>query len=83
MVLRMLWLAIAPALASAAAQTRKPPMGFINPFLYQNAAAFTDITVGDNAERGPGWKCAVGWDAVTGLGTPIFPKLLAAAMAAA
>ncbi len=56
----------------------KPPMGFANPFIYQNPDAFTDVTVGDNGV----WKCEIGWDPVTGLGTPKFDKLLAAAMAA-
>ena len=28
-----------------------------------------------------GYDCAVGWDPATGLGTPMFDKLLAAAMA--
>lgn len=27
-----------------------------------------------------GWNCTEGWDPVTGLGTPIFPKMLAAAL---
>ena len=64
----------------------KKPMGLLNPFLYQNTAAFTDITVGSNkVGRGGqkleyGWNCSAGWDPVTGLGTPLFPKLLAAAM---
>jgi len=62
-------------------------MGYLNPFLYQNADAFTDVTVGTNAfGRGPfptkyGFHCAKGWDPATGLGTPIFTKLLSAAMA--
>merc|ERR1711982_102296 len=30
--------------------------------------------MGENAKSG--WKCTDGWDAVTGLGTPQFPKLL-------
>ena len=30
-------------------QAGRPPMGFLNPFLYQNSHAFTDITVGSNA----------------------------------
>jgi tripeptidyl-peptidase-1 len=65
----------------------KPAMGHLNPFLYQNADAFTDITVGTNAisregEKVPyGYACAPGWDPATGLGTPIFSKLLSAAMA--
>ena len=54
----------------------KPPMGFANPFIYQNAHAFTDVTVGTNGA----WNCDVGWDPVTGLGTPKFDQLLAAAM---
>jgi tripeptidyl-peptidase-1 len=65
------------------------PMGFLNPFLFQHADAFTDITSGTNAlgdfqHPGPtkyGFNCTPGWDPVTGLGTPIFPKLLAGAMA--
>ncbi|EDQ89292.1 uncharacterized protein MONBRDRAFT_32487 [Monosiga brevicollis MX1] len=67
----------------------KPQMGYLNPFLYQNSDAFTDIVKGTNAiGRGGeqlkyGFAAAEGWDAATGLGTPIFSKLLPAAMAAA
>ena len=45
----------------------RPPMGFLNPFLYKNAAAFTDVTKGSNnigrsGEKLPyGDDCAVGW----------------------
>ena len=66
----------------------KKPLGFLNPFLYQNADAFYDVTTGTNAHpRGPGetkygFACAKGWDPATGLGTPKFDKLLAAALAA-
>jgi tripeptidyl-peptidase-1 len=66
----------------------KPAMGYLNPFLYQNADAFTDVTVGTNAiGRGGeklkyGYKCEPGWDPATGLGTPLFGKLLTAAMKA-
>ena len=62
------------------------PMGFLNPFIYQNADAFTDIVKGTNAiSRGGGpvpygYNCTVGWDPATGLGTPLFDKMLAAAM---
>ena len=65
----------------------KPRMGFLNPFLYANADAFNDVTQGTNAHpRGPGdlpfvFAAAKGWDAATGLGTPKFDKLLAAALA--
>lgn len=66
----------------------KPAMGFLNPFLYANPDAFTDITKGSNKiGRGGsplryGFDCAEGWDPATGLGTPKFDKLLAAAMSA-
>ena len=66
----------------------KPQMGFINPFLYANPHAFTDIVKGTNAiGRGTGdlqygFAAAPGWDAATGLGTPLFDKLLEAALAA-
>jgi len=57
------------------------PLGFLNPFLYQMAAdqpdTFHDITVGNNlctedgcAASCKGYYCAVGWDPVSGLGSP-------------
>jgi hypothetical protein len=64
---------------------KMPPMGFLNPWLYKHADAFTDIVVGDNLYgRGPfrepyGFNCTRGWDPVTGLGTPRFDKMLSAA----
>jgi len=64
----------------------QPAMGYLNPWIYKNADAFTDITRGDNFHgRGPmiepyGFNCAEGWDPATGVGTPIFEKMLAAAM---
>jgi len=64
----------------------KPAMGFLNPFLYKNADAFTDVLLGSNkVSRGGaplayGFNCSKGWDPATGLGTPKFDKLLAAAM---
>ena len=60
----------------------KSVVGFLNPTLYQNPEAFTDITTGNNAGCGTdGFSAVKGWDPVTGLGTPIFDKLLAAFMA--
>ena len=54
-------------------------MGFLNPFLYQQADAFGDITAGFNPGCGTaGFAALEGWDPLTGLGTPDFPKLLAA-----
>ena len=66
----------------------KPRMGFFNPFAYANADCFTDVIKGTNAiSRGGGnltygFAAAPGWDAATGLGTPLFDKLLAAALKA-
>ncbi|KAJ7693921.1 tripeptidyl peptidase A [Mycena rosella] len=56
-----------------------PSLGFLNPLLYSKAASgFNDITVGSNPGCGtPGFNATKGWDAVTGLGTPNFAKLLA------
>ncbi|KAJ7167805.1 tripeptidyl peptidase A [Mycena filopes] len=55
-----------------------PSLGFLNPLLYSKAAqGFNDITVGNNPGCGtPGFNATKGWDAVTGLGTPDFAKLL-------
>ncbi|KAH9173055.1 family S53 protease [Lactarius sanguifluus] len=58
----------------------KPVLGFLNPFLYSTGASvLNDITTGSN----PGCNtnslpATVGWDPVTGLGTPNWAKLLAA-----
>ena len=64
----------------------KKPLGFLNPFIYSNPQAFTDVTVGNNAiDRSGmpakyGFQCTKGWDPVTGLGTPKFGAMLEAAM---
>jgi len=55
------------------------PMGYLNPWIYQNPQAFTDVTLGTNAIGGFGYECTIGWDPATGLGTPKFDKMLAAA----
>ncbi|EJD51338.1 family S53 protease [Auricularia subglabra TFB-10046 SS5] len=58
----------------------KPPLGFLNPFLYANPHAFTDIHTGNNPGcKTNGFPALGGWDPVTGLGTPIFSALAAAA----
>lgn len=53
------------------------PMGFMQPALYglpQTDGAFRDITSGSNGA----FPAATGWDAATGLGSPIGAKLLRA-----
>lgn len=78
------------ALLNAARKSQgSAPLGFLNPWLYNNSAALLDITSGfssgcQNAggglpSSGARWNCTAGWDPVTGLGTPVFDKLLAAA----
>ncbi|KZT01406.1 tripeptidyl peptidase A [Laetiporus sulphureus 93-53] len=55
-------------------------LGFLNPLIYTlsatNKSAFNDITVGNNPGCGTeGFNATVGWDAVTGWGTPDFGVL--------
>lgn len=61
---------------------KKSTVGFVNPTLYANPGAFHDITVGNNSGCGTsGFFAAKGWDPLTGLGTPDFPKLLSVFLA--
>ncbi|KAJ7242886.1 family S53 protease [Mycena haematopus] len=60
----------------------KPPLGFLNPFLYANPGMFNDVTLGHNTGCNTnGFPAKTGWDPVTGLGTPNFAAILAAALA--
>ncbi|THW67340.1 subtilisin-like protein [Aureobasidium pullulans] len=51
----------------------KPALGFLNPWIYGRAfAALTDITIGSSIGCDtPEFPAAVGWNAVTGFGTPV------------
>jgi tripeptidyl-peptidase I len=64
-----------------------PPLGFVNPRLYQIAAsnpgeAFYDVTDGNSACASDGSCCSTGfpasqgWDPTTGLGSPLWPGLI-------
>ncbi|KAG1817037.1 hypothetical protein DFJ58DRAFT_673467, partial [Suillus subalutaceus] len=55
----------------------KPPLGFLNPFLFSTGyKALNDITKDNNSGCGTqGFNSTVGWDPVTGYGTPNFDKL--------
>ncbi|KAG4433305.1 hypothetical protein IFR05_011202 [Cadophora sp. M221] len=56
----------------------KSSVGFMNPALYAHPGVMNDITSGGNQGCGtPGFISVKGWDPVTGLGTPNFPRLLA------
>jgi len=67
----------------------KPTVGFINPALYAAAEAGSqdflgfDVVTGNNKHSGckAGFEAAEGWDAVSGLGTPLFKNLKALLMA--
>ena len=65
----------------------KPRLGFVNPVLYKmwedNSMIFHDITKGNNwcteeqcCNNTFGYESTVGWDPVTGLGTPNFGLML-------
>lgn len=60
-------------------QSGKSTLGFLNPLIYANAAAFNDITKGSSNGCGllfaGGWPATTGWDAVTGMGTPDYKRL--------
>lgn len=63
---------------SARMNIGKGPIGFANPVFYQHPEILTDIVEGGNQGCGtPGFTAVPGWDPVTGLGTPNFPKMLA------
>jgi tripeptidyl-peptidase-1 len=82
------WAGVIALLNAARKAQGQPPLGFLNPWLYNNSALFKDITLGygkgcmDREEFSGGWarwNATPGWDPVTGLGAPIFDKLLEAA----
>lgn len=56
----------------------KPVLGFLNIWLYKGGSeAFTDVTSGTAAGcEVEGFPAGKNWDAVTGFGTPNFPKIL-------
>merc|ERR1711934_1202644 len=60
--------ASAPAFAGMVAllnearlNANKPAMGFLNPFLYKNAGAFTDVVLGSNKVGRSGEYLSYGW----------------------
>ncbi len=74
--------AVAPLWAGLVAlvnQSAGRRLGFINPVLYANPGALTDITSGGN----DGYSAGPGWDPVTGLGSPKGGAVLAALQASA
>jgi kumamolisin len=74
--------AVAPlwaGLIALANQQNGKSAGFIQPSIYAAKAksAFNDITKGTNYKGTPvGFKAGPGWDACTGLGSPIAPQVI-------
>lgn len=61
----------------------KKSLGYLNQFLYSSAtsAVMTDVTIGNNPGcSSNGFYASPSWDAITGLGTPVYTKLLALVM---
>ncbi|KAF3768143.1 subtilisin-like protein [Cryphonectria parasitica EP155] len=55
----------------------KTTIGFVNEILYSHPEVFYDVTTGSNPNcDSTGFLASTGWDPVSGLGTPNFPKLL-------
>ena len=74
--------AVVTQLNNARLAAGKSAIGFLNPTLYAFPAALNDITLGDNQGCGTqGFRAVKGWDPLTGLGTPNYPKLLEVFMA--
>ncbi|KAM7187718.1 Pro-kumamolisin, activation domain containing protein [Naviculisporaceae sp. PSN 640] len=72
-----IWASVLNLLNEERLAVGKRPVGFVHQVLYRHAEVFTDITTGSNPGcGGPGFPVKEGWDPVTGLGTPIYPKLL-------
>lgn len=82
-----LWAAIITLLNDYEASKGRKPLGFINPWLYNLTSGLKDIRKGGNSAgdcfllggctlpKTLGYDVRPGWDAVTGLGSPIFTEL--------
>ncbi len=77
-----LWAGLIARINQSLASSGAPAtVGFLNPVIYQasSSAAFRDITTGNNGD----FSAGPGWDACTGLGSPIGQQLLAVLTASA
>ena len=65
---------------------KRGPLGLVNPTIYKHPEIWTDVVKGHNGfcldqnfrslyGAQYGYNCTIGWDPVTGLGTPNYPKL--------
>jgi kumamolisin len=68
------WAGFCALINEARKNAGKPPMAFLNPFLYPllGTPAFRDITAGSNGA----FHCGAGYDQVTGIGVPNVKELI-------
>ncbi|KAI5928203.1 peptidase S8/S53 domain-containing protein [Camillea tinctor] len=72
-----LWASIITLINEERLDAGKTPVGFIHQVLYSHPEVFKDITVGDNRGcKTTGFPAVEGWDPVSGMGAPDYPKLL-------
>lgn len=72
-----LWASVITLLNQQRTIAGKGPIGFLNPVLYAHPWVLNDIVNGTNFGCGSsGFKAVPGWDPVTGLGTPDYPRML-------
>ncbi|KAI2632647.1 putative alkaline serine protease AorO [Hypomontagnella submonticulosa] len=72
-----LWGAVVTLINEERLAAGKKPVGFIHQVLYSHPEVFKDIVKGDNrACKTTGFPAIEGWDPVTGMGAPDYPKLL-------
>ncbi|KAJ0109613.1 hypothetical protein J7T55_014175 [Diaporthe amygdali] len=72
-----IWAAVLTRVNEERIAAGKSTLGFVNPTLYAHPEVFTDVTNGSNPNcHSTGFLAAPGWDPVTGLGSPVYPKLL-------
>ncbi|KAK0724431.1 peptidase S8/S53 domain-containing protein [Lasiosphaeris hirsuta] len=72
-----LWAAVLTLVNERRLAAGKSTVGLVHPVLYAHPEVFADVTQGANLGCNmTGFPAARGWDPVTGLGTPIFPKLV-------
>src|SRR5208283_5101589 len=70
------WAGFCARINQARAGLSLPPLGALNPKIYPliGTSSFNDITAGSNGF----YSCGVGYDLVTGIGTPSMTRLIAA-----
>ncbi|KAI3400610.1 hypothetical protein diail_2322 [Diaporthe ilicicola] len=72
-----IWAAVLTRVNEERIAANKSTLGFVNPTLYSHPEVFTDVTNGSNPNcHSTGFLAAKGWDPVSGLGSPLYPKLL-------